>query len=94
MAKISRKKYINIYTDSQFVLDQLDINGYPQLQYYYQIINLILKLMNQLNEYNVDINMIKVSSHIDIKGSQIADTLAKQAANAAYNCKYDDIIQV
>ena len=88
------KKYINIFTDSQFVLDQLNIDGYPQFQYYYQIINQIYKLLNQLKNYNVHINIIKVSSHIGIKGNQIADILAKQAAIIAYNCKYrfDDII--
>ena len=88
------KKYVNIYTDSQFVIDQLDINGYPQYQYYYQIINQIYKLLNHLNNYNVNINIIKIPSHIGIKGNQIADTLAKQAAIVAHNCKYklDDII--
>ena len=31
-------KYINIFTDSKFVINQLDINGYPQYHYYYTLI--------------------------------------------------------
>ena len=89
------QKHINIYTDSQFVLDQLDIGGYPQYQYYYQLINQIFKLLNHLNYYNVNVNFIKIPSHVGIKGNQIADVLAKQAAIVAHNCKYklDDIIE-
>ena len=51
-------------------------------------------MANHLNNYNVSINSIKISSHVGIKGNQIADILAKQAAVVAYNCKYklDDII--
>ena len=93
--KYQIKKYINIYTDSQFALDQLDINGYPQYQYYYQIINQMFKIINRLNKFNIDINIIKVSSHIGIHGNRMADILAKQAATVAHNCKYrlDDIIE-
>ena len=43
------KKFINIFTDYQFVLDQLSINGYPEYQYYYQIINHIFKVQGLIN---------------------------------------------
>ena len=42
--KYEYEKYINIFTDSQFVIDQLDIGGYPEYQYYYQIIDQIYGL--------------------------------------------------
>ena len=31
-------KFINIYTDSKFVCDILDIAGYPKYDYYYELI--------------------------------------------------------
>ena len=36
--------YVNIFTDSKVVCDLLDIKGYPKYNYYYQIIERILKL--------------------------------------------------
>ena len=92
--KYNDKKYINIYCDSKFVIDQLDMNGYPQYQYYYELINQIFYLSNQLNQLNVFINIIKIPSHMGINGNEIVDALAKQAAIIAHNCKYkfDNII--
>ena len=51
-------------------------------------------MATQLEKYNVHINIMKISSHIGIQGNEIADELAKQAANIANNCKYgyDNII--
>ena len=46
------------------------------------------EMVNQLEKYNAHINIIKISSHIGIQGNEIADELAKQAANIANNCKY------
>ena len=92
--KYEYEKYINIFTDSQFVIDQLDIGWYPDYQYYYRVIDQIYELVNELNNFNVKINIIKIPSHIGIRGNTIADTLAKQAAIIAHNCKYklDDIM--
>ena len=87
-------KYINIFTDSKFVIDQLDINGYPQYQYYYDLINQMNDLANQLNNFNIVINIVKIPSHSGITGNTIVDALAKTAATIANNCKYkyDDSI--
>ena len=54
----------------------------------------MFKIINQLNEFNIEINLIKVPSHIGIHGNRMADILAKQAATIAFNCKYkmDNII--
>ena len=52
-------------------------------------------MANLLNDYNVDINIVKIASHIGIQGNQYADALAKAAATIAHNCKYnlDDMIK-
>ena len=53
------------------------------------------KMANDLEKYNVHINIIKVPSHVGIYGNEIADELAKSAAEIANNCKYgyDDTIK-
>ena len=81
-------KYTNIFTDSLFVINHLEINGYQQFQYCYELIDQMNKMANELNEYNVHINIIKVPSHKGILGNEIADELAKNAAEIANNCKY------
>ena len=87
--RYDRTKYINIFTDSIFVINQLDIGSYPQYQYYYKLLNHMNKLANELNNFNIQINIIKIKSHYGIYGNQVADTLAKQAAVIAHNCKYN-----
>ena len=51
--RYSDKKFINIYTDSKFVIDNLDIGGYPKFEYYYKLIDDMNNLANLLNNYNV-----------------------------------------
>ena len=87
--------FMSLFTDSKFVIDNLDIGGYPKLEYYYQLINDMNNLANLLNDYNVHINIIKISSHIGIQGNHHADALAKAAATIAFNCKcnFDDTIR-
>ena len=82
--------YINIYTDSKFVCDILDIDGYPKYDYYYQLIEEIFKICHFLYQNNIFININKINSHIGIEGNTIADKLAKQAAKLAEMCKYGD----
>ena len=93
--KFAEMKFINIYTDSQFVLDLLSINGYPQSNYMYKLMNKINRFGWLLHRYNISINLIKLPSHSGIFGNQVADNLAKQAGIIAYNCKYrfDDTIR-
>ena len=52
-------------------------------------------MANNLEKYNVKINIIKIPSHIGIQGNIMADSLAKQAAAIAHNCKckLDNIIE-
>ena len=57
--KYDEKKYINIFCDSKFVIDQLDIGGYPQFEYYYKLIDHIFYLLNKLNRFKVFVNVIK-----------------------------------
>ena len=101
IAKLQNSKYlsnvrknINIFTDSKFVINVLSMDGYPQLNYYYNLIDKMNNLANILNSYNIDINIFKVSSHKGLYGNEMADILANQASTIAYNCKYrlDDTI--
>ena len=81
---------INIYTDSQFVFNLLNEDGYPKIDYYYKLLMVIFTLCNELKKDNIDINIVKVSSHKGIHGNQIADKLAKEAANVARLCKFGE----
>ena len=80
----------NIYTDSQFVYKLLNIDGYPKIDYYYKLLMTIFELCNKLNKNGKHINTIKINSHKGNKGNQMADKLAKEAANTARLCKFGD----
>ena len=71
---------INIYTDSQFVISLLNEDGYPKINYYYGLLMSIFILCNNLQTSNKHINIIKIGSHKGEHGNQIADKLAKEAA--------------
>ena len=81
---------MNIFTDSKFVCDILNINGYPKHDYYYKLIQEVFTLCNLLEKRNIKININKVNSHIGIDGNQMADKLAKHAASLAKMCKYGE----
>ena len=80
--------YINIFTDSKFVCDILNICGYPKYDYYYKILIHIFKLCKELENDNINININKINSHIGIDGNEKADKLAKEAAKLARECKF------
>ena len=82
--------YINIYTDSKFVCDVLDQNGYPNFDYYYKLIEQIFILCHQIFEHHIIININKISSHIGIYGNETGDKIAKYAATLAKMCKYGE----
>ena len=44
---------LNIFTDSQFVCDMLSPNGYPNLDYYYQLLQVIFDLSEKLNQEKI-----------------------------------------
>ena len=81
---------INIYTDSNFVMNILNENGYPKVEYYYDLIQLIFKISSDLDKHGIHINILKVQSHIGNEGNEMADKLAKEAANIAKSCKYGE----
>ena len=81
---------INIFTDSNFVMNILNENGYPKVEYYYDLIQLIFKNCNILNKDDIHINIMKVQSHIGNEGNEMADKLAKEAAKIAESCKYGE----
>ena len=78
---------VNIMTDSTFVCDILNINGYPKLNYYMLIQN-IFKLCKVLSQYQINVNIIKIPSHSGIEGNEMADAVAKQAAQISRDCKF------
>ena len=80
-------EFVNIFTDSSFVFNMLEENGYPKIDYYYEPIQEIFDICNRLGKMSIDINIIKVKSHIGIEGNRRADVLAKEAANLAKMCK-------
>ena len=41
---------INIFTDSQFVYNLLNIDGYPKKDYYYKLLMTIFELCNKLEK--------------------------------------------
>ena len=88
MNQVSNKTNINIYTDSQFVFNLLNENGYPKLDYYYKLLNSIFDICHYLKEKKLHINIVKINSHIGNEGNEIADKLAKEAAIIAKQCKY------
>ena len=88
--KFLDKDEINIHTDSQFVYKILNIDGYPKIDYYYELLMGIFELCNKLKNHDKAINIIKISSHKGNKGNQIADKLAKEAANTARMCKFGE----
>ena len=65
-------------------------DGYQVLEYIYILLQSIFELCNQLNKHKIEINMIKVNSHKGNYGNQMADQLAKSAANLANMCKYGE----
>ena len=79
---------VNIFTDSSFVCDLLSKNGYPKLDYYYKLLQAIFKLSNELQNEKIKINIFKIRSHKGIIGNTIADSIAKEAAVWAKDCKY------
>ena len=75
------KKIIKIFTDSQFVINLMDINGYPKFNYYYKLMETIINITNRLKNYGIKIIIIKIRSHKNIIGNEKADKLAKKEAN-------------
>ena len=60
------------------------------MDYIYKLVQTIFELCHKLEKSNVNINIIKVNSHRGNFGNQIADQLAKSAANLANMCKYGE----
>ena len=82
-------KKIIIFTDSQYCCNMFKISGFPKYDYYYQLMDKIINLCNELETLNVKINIYKVRSHTNVRGNEKADKLAKVAARRAKNHKYN-----
>ena len=83
-------KNIIIFTDSKFVCDVMSINGYPEFDYYYNLLNDIFGLSNILSNYNVNIELVKIPSHSGINGNRMADRFANKAASISRDCKFNN----
>jgi len=71
----TREKVATVYTDSQMTLDCLrnsNIHTY--------LIEEIRKKLKEMTKTNWEINLQWVKAHAGIRGNELADTLAKEAA--------------
>ena len=82
-------KDFSIFTDSNFVKIMLSIDGYPKYDYYYKLMERIINLINLLDNYNINLNIIKIRSHQNIDGNEEADRLAKIASQQAKDAKFN-----
>ena len=88
-------KNITIMTDSLFCLNLLSINGYPQYKYYYDLLQIIWTIINNINKIcNIKIKICKIKSHSGNYGNDMADILAKQAANIAHKIKFENELNI
>ena len=81
-------KNIQIFTDSQFVCNILNINGYPEFDDHYRLMQKIFKIVSKLSVYGIVIEIVKIPSHSGIEENTLADHIANRAASIAKDCKY------
>ena len=64
------------------------MDGYAKLDHYYNLLQKIFKLINDINnENNIKIKIIKIKSHSNIRGNDIVDLIAKKGASMAMDAK-------
>ena len=81
-------KNIRIFTDSKFVCNILDINGYPEFDVHYRLLQKIFKMLSKLNKFNIMMDIIKIPSHSGIEENNTVDYIANRAATISKDCKY------
>ena len=81
-------KNIQIFADSKFVCNIMDINGYPEFDTHYRLLQKIFNLLSILNTFNIQIEIIKIPSHSGIEENHIVDFIANRAASISKDCKY------
>ena len=74
---------IAIFTDSKFCHTLLQPHGYPKFHYYWEVVNRINLLLQQLHQLDFNIQFVKVPAHSDIEFNEKVDALAKSAAEQA-----------
>ena len=77
---------INIHTDSMLDFRLLNKRLISKLDHIYRLLQSIFEGRHKLDCHNININTIKVKSHKGNYGNQMADQLAKSAANLANIC--------
>ena len=82
---ISNFKNIQIFTHSQFVCKILNINGYPDFDDHYRLLQKIFKILSNLHSHNIKLELIinKIPSHSGIEENNLVDFIANCAANIA-----------
>ena len=66
----------------------MDINGYPEFDDHYRLLQKIFGLLSKLHHLNIEIEIVKIPSHCGIQENRIVDHIAKEAASIAKQCKY------
>ena len=56
----------------------MDINGYPEFNTHYRLLQKIFNLLSILNTFNIKIEIIKIPSHSGIEENHIADFIANR----------------
>ena len=74
---IMKYEYVNIITDSATCLFNLDVTGQCKDDYYYDMIQEIYLIIHNIQEYDVNVRLIKIPAHEGWLGNELADRWAK-----------------
>jgi len=81
MSQNNVKRSLKIFCDSQSVIGLLTLGWSPSS--HHQTIKETKDLLQSLSSQNVEVEIVWTPGHVDIRGNDLADSLAKEAATEA-----------